>query len=143
MPRYNPQWENQIKTYRKNRVLIVVRSLPFSATTTQVESAIRARLTKPDSATFLWPPGATRPDRHISWVMLAFSRRPDTQMALEELQNFEIRGRPIHVERAHKDARHSCHHGTLNGGGRYKWSYGREQDSLQPDDGRKPTFSPS
>lgn len=104
MPRYNPQWENQIKTYRKNRVLIVVRSLPFSATTTQVESAIRARLTKPDSATFMWPPGATRLDRHISWVMLAFSRRPDTQMALEELQNFEIRGRPIHVERAHKDA---------------------------------------
>ncbi|KAM0462139.1 hypothetical protein ACHAO4_001335 [Trichoderma viride] len=66
MPRYNPQWENQIKGYRKNRVLLVAKSLPFNASTTQVESAIRARLTKPDSAIFLWPPGANRPDRHIS-----------------------------------------------------------------------------
>ncbi|EHK46049.1 hypothetical protein TRIATDRAFT_308060 [Trichoderma atroviride IMI 206040] len=105
MPRYNPQWEDQIKGYRKNRVLLVAKSLPFSATTTQVESAIRARLTKPDSVTFLWPPGATRPNHHIGWVMLAFSRRPNTKMALEELQNFEILGRAVNVERAHRHAR--------------------------------------
>ncbi|KAL6892129.1 hypothetical protein GGI43DRAFT_387003 [Trichoderma evansii] len=86
MPRYNPQ------------------SLHFGANTAAVEATIRARLTKPDSVIFLWPPGATRSDRHISWVMLGFGRRPDVQVALEDLKNLELLGRPVKVERASRQA---------------------------------------
>ncbi|PTB41770.1 hypothetical protein M441DRAFT_138468 [Trichoderma asperellum CBS 433.97] len=104
MPRYNPQWEDRIKGYRKNRLLLVARNLPFNAPPTAVEAAIRARLTKPDSFIFLWPPGASSPERHQGWVMMGFNMRPDARMAEEELKDFEILGRPVRVERASRQA---------------------------------------
>ncbi|KAM0514560.1 hypothetical protein ACHAPE_006856 [Trichoderma viride] len=105
MPQSNLEWEDQIKGYRKNRLLLVAKSLHFGASTAAVETAIRARLTKPDSVTLMWPPGATSPNHHKGWVMLVFSGRPDTQMALGELQNLEIRGRAVNVERASRGTR--------------------------------------
>lgn len=107
MTPYNAQWEAQIQGLRKNRRLLVARNIPFEATQAAFEADARARLTKPDSATFLWPPSSGRyddPARHMGWVMLAFKERSDARMAEMDLKDYKFRDCQVRIGRASKIA---------------------------------------
>jgi hypothetical protein len=108
MAPHNTQWEDQIEGFRKNRRLLVARGIPFNATRAAFEADIRAKLVKPDSVIFLWPPppsaNCSNPTRHSGWVMLAFNQRPDAKTAEVNLKNNKFRGRRIRVERASRVA---------------------------------------
>lgn len=107
MAPYNPQWEDRIKDFRKNRRLLVARNIAFTATRAAVEADIRAKLTKPDSVIFLWPPSSptySNPTRHQGWVMLGFNQRPDVKTAEVDLKNYELRGRRVRIDRASRVA---------------------------------------
>ncbi|KAH7010036.1 hypothetical protein EDB80DRAFT_868556 [Ilyonectria destructans] len=89
MAPYNAQWEAQIEVYRKNRRLLVARNIDFKATRAAFEADVRARLTKPDSVIFLWPPPSsaqyTNQNRHRGW-------------------DYVFRDRPIRIDRASRVA---------------------------------------
>ncbi|KID88935.1 hypothetical protein MGU_04278 [Metarhizium guizhouense ARSEF 977] len=81
---HDPAWESQIAPFRRNRQLLVARNINFKVTRAQFEAGVQAKLTKPDSVTFLWPPSPARysnPIRHQGWVMLKFSSRADVNTA--------------------------------------------------------------
>lgn len=108
MAPYNAQWEAQIEVYRKNRRLLVARNIDFKATRAAFEADVRARLTKPDSVIFLWPPPSsaqyTNQNRHRGWVMLAFNQRPDARTVEGDLKDYVFRDRPIRIDRASRVA---------------------------------------
>ncbi|KAK2023806.1 hypothetical protein LX32DRAFT_697651 [Colletotrichum zoysiae] len=104
----NDQWEAQIEGYRKNRRLLVARNVEFDGTRVEFESDVRAKLTKPDSVTFLWPPSSSPqysdPTRHMGWVMLAFDLRLDLKTAVADLRDYVFRGRLVNIDRASRVA---------------------------------------
>ncbi|EQL01270.1 hypothetical protein G6O67_000816 [Ophiocordyceps sinensis] len=103
----NAQWEAQIEGFRKNRRLLVARNIPFTATRAEFEADVRAKLTKPDSVTFLWPPSSPQynnPTRHSGWLMLAFDKRPDAKAVEDDLENYMFCGRHITIDRASRVA---------------------------------------
>jgi hypothetical protein len=108
MSKHNQQWEDLLKGYRKNKRLLVARNIDFRATRAAVEADIRAKLTKPDSVIFLWPPpyaaNYSNPTRHMGWMMLSFSQRPDAKTAEEDLKNYEFLGRQVSIKRASRVA---------------------------------------
>ncbi|KAM5370287.1 hypothetical protein ACJZ2D_008583 [Fusarium nematophilum] len=108
MAPYNAEWEGQIEGFRKNRRLLVARNINFKETRASFEANVRARLTKPDSVIFLWPPPSSpqysNPTRHMGWVMLAFNQRSDVKTAEDDLTNYEFAGRQIRICRASKAA---------------------------------------
>ncbi|WYZ35848.1 hypothetical protein EsH8_X_000495 [Colletotrichum jinshuiense] len=111
---YNAEWEDHIKVFRKNRRLLVARGIDFTGTRAAFEAGIRAKLTKPNSVIFLWPPSAdnSNPTRHSGWVMLGFNQRPDVKTAEDDLKNHEFRGRPVRIDRASRVAYNSSSSGT-------------------------------
>lgn len=104
MAPHNSHWEAQIEDYRKNRRLLVARNIDFKATRATFEADVRAKLTKPGSVIFLWPPPSSaqysNPNRHSGWVMLAFNQRPDARTAEVDLKDYVFRNRPIRIDRA-------------------------------------------
>ncbi|KAL6406980.1 hypothetical protein AUP68_09800 [Ilyonectria robusta] len=104
MAPHNSQWEAQIEDYRRNRRLLAARNIDFKASRATFEADVRAKLTKPGSVIFLWPPPSSaqysNPNRHRGWVMLAFNQRPDARTAEVDLKDYVFRNRPIRVDRA-------------------------------------------
>ncbi|KHO11262.1 hypothetical protein MAA_11077 [Metarhizium robertsii ARSEF 23] len=87
---YHAEWEEYIKHFRENRRLLVARNIDFNATRAEFEDHVRAKLTKPGSVIFLWPPAPAQYDNfnnHIGWMMLGFNHRPDARMAQNDLAN--------------------------------------------------------
>lgn len=104
-PPYNAEWEARIHVFRKNRRLLVARGIPFNKSRAAFETDVRAKLTKPGSVTFFWPPSNhSNPNRHQGWVMLAFDERRDRETAETDLGNYKFGGRQIRVDRASKVA---------------------------------------
>jgi hypothetical protein len=101
---YNAEFEARIEVYRRQRRLLVARNIHFRATPEAFMNACRAKLSRPQSVTFFW----RAPDRpyntHNGWCMLAFELRDDRRQAEEDLENFEIRGRQVTVQRASRQA---------------------------------------
>ncbi|KAH6972540.1 hypothetical protein BKA56DRAFT_677490 [Ilyonectria sp. MPI-CAGE-AT-0026] len=104
MAPHNLQGETQIEDYRRKRRLLVARNIDFKATRATFEADVRAKLTKPGSVIFLWPPPSSaqysNPNRHRGWVMLGFNQRPDARTAEVDLKDYVFRNRPIRIDRA-------------------------------------------
>ncbi|KAK1770067.1 hypothetical protein QBC33DRAFT_310691 [Phialemonium atrogriseum] len=104
MAPHNAQWEAQIEGLRKNRRLLVARGIPFNATRAAFETGLMAKLAKPNSINFLWPPPSSanysNQTRHSGWVMLAFNQRTDIILAQADLKEYKFSGHRIKIDRA-------------------------------------------
>ncbi|KID86439.1 hypothetical protein MAJ_11171, partial [Metarhizium majus ARSEF 297] len=73
---YHAEWEEYIRPFRENRRLLVARNIDFNATRAEFQDHVRAKLTKPGSVIFLWPPAPAQYNNfnnHIGWMMLGSS----------------------------------------------------------------------
>ncbi|KAG8427608.1 hypothetical protein J3459_006533 [Metarhizium acridum] len=90
MAPYHTEWEEYVKPFRKNRRLLVARNIDFNATRAEFEDNVRAKLTKPGSVIFLWPPAPAQYNslnKHTGSRMLGFNHRPDASTAQSDLEN--------------------------------------------------------
>ncbi|KXH60930.1 hypothetical protein CNYM01_10998 [Colletotrichum nymphaeae SA-01] len=77
--------DSVLAPYRKNRKLLRVKNLPFAETRDRVEASLKSKLTKPESASFNWPPSG-RPPGHDGVVFLSFRERNDCVRADRDLK---------------------------------------------------------
>lgn len=100
MARYNAEFEAQIALARRNKRLLVVRSLQYHAPRAEVEAACRTKLSHPDGVRFIWPPGAKPWFQHTGCVMVEFTNRQLCLEGLNELTGLKIRNRTVKVDKA-------------------------------------------
>ena len=108
MPSYNAEFEGQLALYRRRQRLLVANNISFKATVTDFEIACRARLSQPNTVRFFWRTPEKSWNKNRGWVMLGFELRTDCRRALEELKDFEFRGRKIGVHKAGRQAVSCC-----------------------------------
>ncbi|EFY90415.1 hypothetical protein MAC_03661 [Metarhizium acridum CQMa 102] len=82
MAPYHTEWEEYVKPFRKNRRLLVARNIDFNATRAEFEDNVRAKLTKPGSVIFLWPPAPAQYNslnKHTGSRMLGSSAAAESE----------------------------------------------------------------
>lgn len=104
MAPYDAEFEAQIEDARKKGRLLVVQSIHFKASKVQVQGAIRAMLTRSSTAEFFWRAPNRPENTHTGSVMLAFTTRVDLIRGEKELEGLKIRGRPIKLVKASREA---------------------------------------
>ncbi|KAH7310582.1 hypothetical protein B0I35DRAFT_514638 [Stachybotrys elegans] len=96
------KFEKQLTHYRKQRQLLVARSLHFRTTRVAIEAICRAKLSQPETARFLWEPPQQPHYHHNGIVFIAFERQADCRRALTEFQDLAVQNRPVVIQEAYR-----------------------------------------
>ena len=97
---YNEEYENQLRTHRSKRRLIVARNIHFQASRAEFEAFVRGKLSQPHTATFFWRDSDTPGMAHRGFVMIGFELRTECRTALGKLESIKFRGRSVDVKMA-------------------------------------------